>query len=121
MLIIGVLCLGVALCCGALGLWRLFDPRRHRQVGTIDLVALRAMAPAQLAAAVMLAAGGLVALVGPSGIAVLIVVICVAGAFGTLAVGSWRSARFAAREATGVGECAGRCAGCTALCSAPTV
>ena len=56
------------------------------------------MAPTQLAAAVMLAAGGVVALAASPHTALVVPIVCVAGAFGTLAAGSWQSARFALRE-----------------------
>ena len=78
------------------------------------------MAPTQLAAAIMLAAGGLVALVASPHTALVVVIVCVAGALGTLAAGSWQSARFALRrEATGVDwqdDCEGNCAGCILSC-----
>ena len=53
----------------------------------------RAVAPTQLAAAVMLTAGGVVALAG-RGLAGL-VVLCVLGAVATAAAGVWRGARYA--------------------------
>ena len=66
--------------------------RRHHAL------ALRAMAPTQLAAAIMLAAGGVVALAASPHTALVVVIVCVAGALGTLAAGSWQSARFALRQ-----------------------
>ncbi|HET9876752.1 MAG TPA: hypothetical protein VFQ37_13460, partial [Mycobacterium sp.] len=57
MLIAGVLCLGAATVSVAFGLWALLRPMAQP--------VLRVVAPAQLAAAVMFAAGGTVALVGP--------------------------------------------------------
>ena len=53
---------------------------------------LRAVAPTQLAAAVMLAAGGVVALSGQPSIGLL--VLCIAGALGTVAAGAWQGARY---------------------------
>lgn len=117
MLITGVLCLGVALLSGGRGLWWLLHSRTHSNTTEVARLApLRAMAPAQLAAAVMLVAAGLVALVGSSDTAVVIVVICIGGAVGTLAAGSWQSARFAVRRETVVGDCGNACASCTLSC-----
>ncbi len=82
-------------------------------------VALRAMAPTQLAAAVMLTAGGVVALAAAPRTALVVLIVCVAGALGTLAAGSWQSARFAVqREASNSkpGNCAGSCVACTQSC-----
>jgi hypothetical protein len=75
----------------------------------------RAQAPTQLAAGIMLASGGAVALVAPH-TAVLIVVICVAGAIGTVAAGSWQSARYILRREGVPLQCGGSCAGCTRSC-----
>lgn len=110
-----------ALVCAAFGLWSLLRP------GTDDvrLLARRSLAPAQLAAAVMLAAGAAVASAAPRTTAVMLLGICVAGAVGTLAAGSWRSARYALRRAaiagtTGPapGDCGGECAACPLSCGA---
>ncbi|MBY0443305.1 MAG: hypothetical protein K2Q25_14395 [Mycobacteriaceae bacterium] len=117
MVIAGVLCLGAALLSGALGLWWLLHPRiRPRTAKLSWLAPLRAMAPAQLAAAIMLAVGGLVVLVGPSDIAVVTVVISVTGALGTLVAGSWQSARFVLRRQKNAADCGNDCASCTLSC-----
>jgi hypothetical protein len=77
------------------------------------------MAPTQLAAAVMLAAGGVVALAASPHTALVVVIVCIAGAVGTLAAGSWQSARYAlSREAASVkpAECGGSCTACSLSC-----
>jgi hypothetical protein len=115
MLIAGVLCVCAAVVMAARGLWLLSRP-----VATTDTtrVVMRAVAPPQLAAAVMLAAGGAVALAAPRDAALAVVGVCVGvcivGAVGTVAVGAWQSARYALRrEAAG---CGGACATCTLAC-----
>jgi hypothetical protein len=75
------------------------------------------MAPTQLAAAVMLAAGGMVALAASPHTALVVLIVCVAGAVGTLATGSWQSARFALRREAAALSCAGGCAVCTQSCN----
>jgi hypothetical protein len=115
MLIAGVLCVCAAVVSAGFGTWSLSYSSAPDLVDTTAL-ALRAMAPTQLAAAVMLTAGGLVALVAAPHTALVVVIVCVAGALGTLAAGSWQSARFALRreatEADRAVDCAGNCAGC---------
>ncbi|OBF50535.1 hypothetical protein A5787_00450 [Mycobacterium sp. 852002-50816_SCH5313054-b] len=114
MLIAGLVCMCAAVACAGFGTWSL----AHNQAadGAIAQLALRAMAPTQLAAAVMLAAGGTVALAASPNTALVVLIVCVAGAFGTLATGSWQSARFAlSREAVPAG-CAGSCGVCTQSC-----
>ena len=59
---------------------------------------MRSVAPPQLAAAVMLAAGGAVALAAPTGTALTVVCVCIVGAIGTVAAGSWQTARYALRR-----------------------
>lgn len=103
MLIAAVLCLGAAVISATFGLWTLLRPRG---ADSAQLV-LRAVAPAQLAAAVMLAAGGVVALAGPPRGAVVVLIISVLGAVGTLAAGSWQGARYAARRPAESGCCGG--------------
>lgn len=114
MLIAGVLCVCAAVVSAGFGTWSL----SHAPTADATQTALRAMAPTQLAVALMLAAGGVVALVAAPPTALVLVIICVAGAFGTLAVGSWQSARFVLRRgaATEPGVCAGNCAVCTLSC-----
>jgi len=102
MLIAGVVCMCAAVASAGFGTWSL----SHSQtVGTTQL-ALRALAPTQLAAAIMLATGGVVALAASPHTALVVVIVCVAGAFGTLAAGSWQSARFALRRDAVAASCA---------------
>ncbi|CQD07216.1 transmembrane protein [Mycobacterium europaeum] len=112
MLIAGVLCMCAAVASAGFGTWSL----AHPQNGEPTALALRSMAPAQLAAAIMLAAGGVVALAAPPHTALVVLIVCVAGAIGTVAAGSWQSARFALREESAAPVCAGTCAGCTQSC-----
>ena len=112
MLIAGVLCLCAAVGSAGFGSWSLV----HHQNPDATALALRAMAPTQFAAAVMLAAGGAVALGAPARTALVVLIVCVAGAFGTLAAGSWQSTRFALRPEAPAPVCGGSCAGCTRSC-----
>lgn len=113
MLIAGVVCVCAAVASAGFGTWSL----SHSQtVGTRQL-ALRALAPTQLAVAIMLAAGGVVALAASPQTALVVVIVCVVGAFGTLAAGSWQSARFALRRETASAGCAGNCTMCTQACN----
>jgi hypothetical protein len=89
MLIAAVLCLCVAAASFGLGARALARPAR---VGSTQQM-LRGVAPTQLAAAVMLAAGGVVALSDHPSIGLL--VLCIAGAVGTVAAGVWQGARYA--------------------------
>ncbi len=96
------------------GTWSL----AHNQGFDTTALALRAMAPTQFAAAVMLAAGSVVALAASPQTALVVLIVCVVGAFGTLAAGSWQSARFAlSQEAAAAPGCGGNCAGCTQSCN----
>ncbi|HZE17822.1 MAG TPA: hypothetical protein VE197_20160 [Mycobacterium sp.] len=72
----------------------------------------RAQAPTQLAAAVMLASGGALALTAPR-TAVAVVIMCIVG---TVAAGSWQSARYAVRRQAAPVDCAGNCAVCIRSC-----
>jgi hypothetical protein len=114
MVIAGVLCMCAAVASAGFGTWSL----SRNQVVETSALALRALAPTQLAAAIMLAAGGVVALAASPHTALVVVVVCVVGALGTLAAGSWQSARFALRReaATAAAGCAGACAVCTQSC-----
>jgi hypothetical protein len=111
MLIAGLLCLGAAVASAIAGLWSFTRPA----VADGALALRRAQAPTQLAAGVMLASGGAVALVAPH-TAVLVVVICIAGAVGTVAAGSWQSARYAVRRQAVPPQCGGSCVGCARSC-----
>ncbi len=112
MLIAGVLCMCAAVASAGFGTWSL----AHNQNLDPTALALRSMAPTQLAAAVMLAAGGAVALAASPHTALVVLIVCVAGAMGTLAAGSWQSARFAVRQQAAAPGCGGNCAGCTQAC-----
>ena len=111
MLIAGVVCMCAAMASAGFGTWSL----SHSQTVDTTQMALRAMAPTQLAAAVMLAAGGVVALAASPHTALVVLIVCVAGALGTLATGSWQSARFALRQEPAP-ACVGNCAVCTQSC-----
>jgi hypothetical protein len=76
---------------------------------------LRTVAPTQLAAAAMLAAGGAVALSARPQTGLFVVVVCVIGAVGTVAAGCYQSAKAVARQEAAAG-CAGTCASCTLSC-----
>jgi hypothetical protein len=113
MLIAGVVCLCAAVVSAAFGLWTLSRPRAT----DVNQLVLRAVAPTQLAAAVMLAAGGVVALATPPHTGLLVVIVCVLGAIGTVAAGSWQGARFAvSHQEPAPADCAGSCAACVLSC-----
>jgi hypothetical protein len=115
MLIAGVLCVCAAVVSAGFGTWSL----SHAQTVDTNQAALRAIAPTQLAAAVMLMAGGVVALAAAPHTALVVVIVCVTGALGTLAAGSVQSARFVSRREAASYEpaaCAGKCAVCTLSC-----
>jgi hypothetical protein len=94
------------------GTWSL----AHNQNLDRSALALRSMAPTQLAAAVMLAAGGVVAIAAAPHTALVVLIVCVTGALGTLAAGSWQTARFVSRQEAAAPGCAGNCVGCTQSC-----
>ena len=83
MLIAAVLCLCAAAVTAGLGLWLLTRPRSTDPVRQV----LRTVAPTQLAAAAMLAAGGAVALSARPQTGLFVVVVCVIGAVGTVGRG----------------------------------
>jgi hypothetical protein len=124
MLIAAVLCLCAAVATAGLGVWLLTRPRSADFVRQV----LRGVAPTQLAAAVMLAAGGAVALSSRPQTGLLVVVVCVIGAISTVAAGCWQSAKVAAAAAANsagarapaaqaAGGCGGACATCTLSCN----
>jgi hypothetical protein len=112
MLIAALLSLCAAAATAALGLWSLARPRAGDPVGQV----LRAVAPTQLAAAVMLAAGGAVALASPPHTGLLVLMVCVIGAVGTVAAGCYQNARVVAQREAAT-SCTGTCASCTLSCS----
>ena len=112
MLIAAVLCLGAAVVVAGLGLYLLARPRPGDQVYQV----LRAVAPTQLAGAVMLAAGGAAGLAGASP---LLLVVCVVGAIGTVGAGCYQAAKSVARREvaeSAIGGCGTACASCTLSC-----
>ncbi|WP_019973374.1 hypothetical protein [Mycobacterium sp. 141] len=116
MLIAALLCLSVAVIVGILGLWSLTRPQSDDPVRTV----LRAVAPTQLAAAVMLAAGGVAALSAQPRTGMVVVTVCVIGAITTVAAGCWQSAKVVARAEAAApvgGGCTGSCASCTLSCN----
>lgn len=116
MLIAAVLCLCAAVATAGVGGWLLSRPPSGEPVQAV----LRSVAPTQLAAAAMLAAGGAVALATESATAVVVLTVCVLGAVGTVAAGCWQSAKIIARSeaaTTNSGGCGGACATCTLSCS----
>ncbi|MBO0680071.1 hypothetical protein JRC04_21610 [Mycolicibacterium sp. S2-37] len=123
MVIAAALCLIAAAAVGGTGVWLVTRPHSDDPVRQ----SLRAVAPTQFAAAVMLAAGGAVALSAPRVTAILAVAAGVIGAVGTVAAGCWQSAKAitragqisaAADAATAAGDdgCAGSCASCVLSC-----
>src|SRR5271156_407945 len=93
---------GVPRCVGAATVMALLGLRSlPRPADTTGLV-MRSVAPPQLAAAVMLAAGGTVALAAPQDATLRVVGVClggcIVGAVGTVAAGSWQAARYALRR-----------------------
>jgi len=115
MLIAAVLCLCAAVAIGALGVWLLSRP----QPGDYVRQVLRGVAPIQLAAAVMLAAGGTVALAAKPQTGLVVVIVCIVGAISTVAAGCWQSAKVVARAQAGhpTAGCGGTCATCTLSCN----
>ncbi|MEI6253161.1 MAG: hypothetical protein WCP30_10175 [Mycobacteriaceae bacterium] len=110
-----VVCLGLAVLIGGSGLWTLARTPGVDLTGQV----LRAVAPTQLAAAVMLAAGAILALAAPDTIGKIGLIGGVVGAVATIAAGSWQGARYAARrEASAGGGCgsAEGCGGCAKVC-----
>jgi hypothetical protein len=115
MFIAAVLCLIAAAATAGLGLWLLSRPHAGEPVRDV----LRSVAPTQLAAAAMLAAGGAVALTADAGTALVVLTVCVLGAVGTVAAGCWQSAKAVARSEAAADQCGGACASCTLSCADP--
>lgn len=121
MLVAAVLCLCAAAATAGVAGWTLTRPHSADPVREV----LRAVAPTQFAAAAMLAAGGVVVLAKPGSMALLVLVVCVLGAIGTVAAGCWQNAKLVARaeaaeelaKTQAGGGCAGSCASCTLSCS----
>lgn len=113
MLITGVLCVCAAGVLAVLGLRSLTRPT----VTSTAALVMRSVAPPQLAAATMLAVAGAVALAAPPATALTVVCVCILGAVGTVAAGSYQTTRYALRqEESAAGGCGGTCAGCALAC-----
>ncbi|CAN3131809.1 hypothetical protein ACNUDN_28245 [Mycobacterium sp. smrl_JER01] len=118
MFVAAVLSLCAAVVTAALGAWSL---ARRPSTDYVQQV-LRGVAPTQLAAAVMLAAGAAVALSVSSPMAVAILVVCIVGALATVGAGCWQSAKAVTRRnalqavAAGSAGCGSSCASCTLSC-----
>ena len=110
MLIAGVLCVSAAVVMAVLGLRSLVRP-----VDTVGLI-MRSVAPPQLAGAIMLAFGGAVALAAPAATALPVICVCIVGALGTVAAGSYQTARYTLRREEAAATCSGSCAACTLAC-----
>lgn len=117
MLIGGVVCLCLAALVAGSALWTITRPRG----GNLSAQVLRSLVPTQLAAAVILVAGGTVALVAAPQTGLIVLIVCVLGALGTVAAGSWQGARYVARQAeltkAAASACGGSCAGCSQVCA----
>jgi hypothetical protein len=124
MLIAAALCLCAAVAIGIAGLWQLAGPRAGEPAQQV----LRAVAPTQLAASVMLAAAGVAALSMRPETGVLVMIVCVVGGVATVAAGCWQCAKVAAASAAksaaarlgappacegAAADCGAVCAGCT--------
>lgn len=113
MVVAAVVCLGLALLIGGSGLWTLTRPAPGDLTGQV----VRAVAPTQLAAAVMLAAGGVLALAAPHNIGLIGLILGTVGAIATVAAGSWQGARYATRRQNTAGCGSGEgCGGCAKVC-----
>jgi hypothetical protein len=77
---------------------------------------LRTVAPTQLAAATMLAAGATIALVTDRQTGLVILVLCAVGAVGTVSAGCYQAAKAAARSQPAPTGCAGSCQSCVLPC-----
>ncbi|MGE2732766.1 hypothetical protein ACQI4F_25145 [Mycolicibacterium vaccae] len=117
MLVAAVLCLCGAAVAAASGVWSLTRRPTDDYVHQV----LRAVAPTQLAAAVMLAAGAVASLSLPAPTSTVVLAVCVIGAVGTVAAGCWQAAKSVARRnaatAATSAECGtSACASCTLSC-----
>jgi hypothetical protein len=113
MVVAAVVCLGLAVLIGGSGLWTLRRPEPADLTG----LALRAVAPTQVAAGVMLAAGGVVGLAAPHRIGLIGLIVGGVGAVATIAAGSWQGARYVERKQSAGGCGSGEgCGGCAKVC-----
>lgn len=114
MVIGAIVCLGLAVLIGGSGVWTLRRPAGPDVTSQV----VRLVAPTQLAAAVMLAAGGVVALAAPDRIGMVGLICGIVGAIATIAAGSWQGARYATRKQETAAGCGsgGGCSGCSQVC-----
>lgn len=118
MLYAAVGCLCAAVATAALGGWTLTRPRSADIVRQV----LRAVAPTQLAAAAMLTVAGVVALSSQPETGAVVVIVCVLGAFATVAAGCWQSAKFVVAQAEAAPACGTASGGCgTGACATCTL
>lgn len=113
-----VLSLVLAVLIGGSGLWTL----ARRPAVDLTSAVVRMVAPTQVAAGIMLAVGGVLALAAPGRLGLIALIGGAVGAVGTVLAGSWQGARYAARReaaSAGTGGCgsAGGCGGCGEVCS----
>lgn len=115
MLIAAVLSLCAAVATAVVGLRLLTRPAPADTGGQL----MRAMAPTQLAAAAMLTVGGVVGLTTTPQTGWVVLIVCIIGAVGTVAAGSWQSAKAGAQvmAAQSAASCGTACASCTLSCS----
>jgi len=115
MVIGAVICLALAVLIGGSGLWTLLRPAGPDLTSEV----VRLVVPTQFAAAVMLAAGGVLALAAPTRVGMIGMIGGAIGAVATIAAGSWQSARYVERRqaaAPGCGSGGGGCGGCGQVC-----
>lgn len=117
MVVAAVVSLGLAVLIGGSGIWTLRRPAPADLNGQVQ----RAVAPTQVAAGVMLAAGGIMALVAPQSIGLIGLIVGLVGAIATVGAGSWQGARYATSRQS-AGGCMSRegsgdgCGGCGKIC-----
>ncbi|WP_293310148.1 hypothetical protein [Mycolicibacterium sp.] len=114
MIIGAVLSLGLAVLIGGSGVWTL----ARRPATDLTSQVLRMVAPTQVAAGVMLAAGGILALAAAPRVGLIGLIVGAVGAVGTVVAGSWQGARYAARQEAAAPGCGsgGGCGGCDSVC-----
>ncbi|MCB0930851.1 MAG: hypothetical protein KDB71_02990 [Mycobacterium sp.] len=114
MVIGAIVCLVLAILVGGSGLWTLRRPAGPDVTSQV----IRLVAPTQLAAAIMLAAAGVLALAAPARLGMIGLICGIVGAVATVAAGSWQGARYAARRQAAAPGCGsgGGCGGCSQIC-----
>lgn len=113
MVVASVISVCLAVLIGGTGLWTLL----RRTGSDVTSQVLRLVAPTQVAAGVMLAAGGVAGLAGTGRVGLIGLIVGAVGAVGTIAAGSWQGARYAARREASAGCGSGQgCGGCNQIC-----